>query len=59
MGDNSEEGDLSLHFYDFDENEIIQTIKFERRIRDLFIDRETNIVYISFETDGGLGLLEL
>ena len=59
MGDNSEEGDLSLHFYDFDENEIIQTIKFERRIRDLFIDRESNIVYISFETYGGLGLLEL
>ena len=59
MGDKSQEGALSLHFYDFDENEIIQTIKFERRIRDFFIDRESNMVYISFETYGGLGLLKL
>ena len=59
MGDKSQEGDLSLHLYDFNENQIIKSIKFERRIRDFFIDKKSNIIYISFETDGGLGLLKL
>jgi len=62
MGGNSiEEGDMSIHYFEFDNKNVVkhETYPVYQRIRDILYVEDQNFYLLFFETDSSIGVLRL
>ena len=61
MGDNIEEGDMSIHYFEFDNQNVInhETYSVNQRIRDILYVEDQNFYLLFFENNSSIGVLRL
>lgn len=61
MGDNIEEGDMSIHYFEFDNENVVrqETYPVYQRIRDILYVEDQNFYLLFFENNSSIGVLRL